>query len=614
MRKRLNYLLATLLLTMLLFIIAKVVFTLVCLPTGMRLSFVDMISVIAHGLSLDFSTSLYIIIIPFLTTIAAIWVKLPRWTLIPYYAIISIALSLAFVADCSLYEFWQFKLDASCLTYLSTPKEAMASVSTGYLLLHLLIVIALSCLFCMAYLLPYYRYLLKAEHISRRSSGNETIIGLLCIPLLVIGIRGGISESTTNIGQVYYSQNQFLNHAAVNPVFSFFASFEKTANYIPDYHFMDDKVCEQIVNEYFTMKEGNTDTLLNTQRPNVVVVLMESCGAVFTKLGGHADIMPRLNELMEEGICFDSCYANSWRTDRGTVCTYSGYPSFPVSSPMKMPSKMQFLPGLANSLVDEGYLTHYVYGGDINFTNMRSYLILNGFSKLTWMDNYTIEEQHTSQWGVQDHITFKTVESLICQYHAEQNPFFIGFSTLSSHEPWTVPVEKFQDEVSNAFYYLDQCIGRLVDSLRQTPAWENLLIIFLPDHGYPYNGLNEYHQEFNHIPMLWVGGAVKKVCHVTKVCSQTDLVATLLGQMGIAHDSFHYSRNVLSKSYNKPIAVHTFNNGISVVDATGFAVYSLDTHKILVNESKEAKQLIKVGKAVLQSATKDFKELSHEKK
>jgi hypothetical protein len=157
---------------------------------------------------------------------------------------------LAFVADCSLYEFWQFKLDASCLTYLSTPKEAMASVSTGYLLLHLLIVIALSCLFCLAYLLPYYRYLLKAEHISRRSSGNETIIGLLCIPLLVIGIRGGISESTTNIGQVYYSQNQFLNHAAVNPVFSFFASFEKTANYIPDYHFMDDKVCEQIVNEY----------------------------------------------------------------------------------------------------------------------------------------------------------------------------------------------------------------------------------------------------------------------------------------------------------------------------------------------------------------------------
>ena len=45
---------------------------------------------------------------------------------------------------------------------------------------------------------------------------------------MIIGIRGGLDESTTNIRQVYFSQNQFLNHSAVNPVFSFLSSFEKT--------------------------------------------------------------------------------------------------------------------------------------------------------------------------------------------------------------------------------------------------------------------------------------------------------------------------------------------------------------------------------------------------
>jgi hypothetical protein len=43
---------------------------------------------------------------------------------------------------------------------------------------------------------------------------------------MIIGIRGGIDEYTTNIRHVYFSQNQFLNHSAVNPVFSFLSSLE----------------------------------------------------------------------------------------------------------------------------------------------------------------------------------------------------------------------------------------------------------------------------------------------------------------------------------------------------------------------------------------------------
>jgi phosphoglycerol transferase MdoB-like AlkP superfamily enzyme len=201
---------------------------------------------------------------------------------------------------------------------------------------------------------------------------------------MVIGIRGGLDESTTNVGQVYYSPKQFLNHSAVNPVFSFLSSMEKTASYVPDYQFMDDAACAQLMTELYPTESTAIDTLLTTQRPNVVVILMESCGAIFTGLEGRADVMPQLERLMQEGVSFDSCYANSWRTDRGTVCTYSGYPSFPVSSVMKMPSKSRLLPGLARTLAGEGYETSYIYGGDINFTNMRSYLVSTGFAQLTW--------------------------------------------------------------------------------------------------------------------------------------------------------------------------------------------------------------------------------------
>ena len=255
MRGRVCYLLRFYLLTVLIFIAAKVAFMLFNYE-GHEFGVSDICQVIWNGLSLDLSTALYILALPFLMTIVSVWVKVPRWLFYIYDAIIALAFALAFTADTSLYPFWGFKLDASCLQYLDTPTEAMASVSRSYSL-----------------------------------KLGATLLYLLFIPLMVIGIRGGLDESTTNVGQVYFSQNQFLNHSAVNPVFSFLSSMEKTASYVPDYHFMDDAECERVVAELYPTESIVIDTLLTTQRPNVVVILMESCGAIFTGLEGRADVL-----------------------------------------------------------------------------------------------------------------------------------------------------------------------------------------------------------------------------------------------------------------------------------------------------------------------------------
>ena len=607
----------------LIFIVAKVVFFMACADGGVSIS--DLPGVLSHGISLDLSTSLYFVIVPYLLTMASVWLSVPACLYRIYHLTAAVVLALAFVADTSLYPFWGFKLDASCLQYLDTPTEAAASVTTGFLAVRLLLVVLVAAaVFAVenrvGRLLPVSSSLDQRELSdspsddrlpSVRARLKETLYYILLIPLIVIGIRGGLDESTTNIGQAYYSQHQFLNHAAVNPVFSFVASLEKTANDVPDYHFMDDDECEQLVSRYYPTQSVGVDTLLRTRRPDVVVILLESCGGIFTRLEGPSEVMPRLNQLMDEGVSFDSCYANSWRTDRGTVCAYSGYPSFPVSSVMKMPAKTRLLPGLAQSLHREGYATHYLYGGDINFTNMRSYLVGTGFSQLTWKKDYSPEEQATAEWGVRDDITFATLASLLLAGDStrQRQPRFIGFSTLSSHEPWDVPVSRFSDPTLNAFYYLDQCIGQLVDTLRQSAAWDNLLLVLLPDHGVNYHDVNYHDRRRNHIPMVWTGGAVSKPRHIMTICNQTDLPATLLGQLGISHDDYRYSRDVMSSSYREPFAVNTFNNGISMIDSTGFAIYDLNVGQTVVDESTDADQLILKGKAVLQSACKNLKTL-----
>lgn len=589
MKQRIRYLLKFYLLTVVIFIVGKVGFML-CNASGHPFSTGDVLDVLRHGLSLDLSMALYLFCIPFLCVLVSIWLpceKVFRYLLRVFYVFIAIAMALAFVADTSLYKFWLFKLDASCLQYLETPTEAMASVTTGYLIVRVLIFVVLSVLFAWAY----WKIPLRLPVV--RQKIVSTLCCLLGIPLIVVGIRGGLSESTTNIGQVYFSQNQFLNHSAVNPVFSFFASLEKTAKDNASYEFFADAECEALLEGCYPTESVVTDSLLRIRRPNVVIILLEGCGEIFSS------VMPRLNELKREGIWFANCYGNSFRTDRGTVCALSGYPSFPTMSVMKMPKKTAHLPSIARSLQREGYTTSYLYGGDINFTNMRSYLVATGWEELRWKADFSASEQASAKWGVRDDITFRSLRKMISSL---ESPFLIGFSTLSTHEPWDVPIKEMQEKELNAFYYLDQCIGDFFDDLKKTPHWRDLLVVLVPDHGINYRQIDENHPQRNHIPMLWIGGAVKEPRRIDSICNQTDLPATLLGQMGIRHDEFTFSRDVLSKNYTKPFAIHTYNNGFSMVDDTGFTVYDLNT-----NQTLQGKGNTDLGKAILQVTSKDLK-------
>ena len=599
MRQRLFFLIRFYLLTLLIFLAAKAVF-MIANVADHSFTAADMVSVMWHGLTLDLSTSIYILLLPFLISMISLWWDhvILRKILRGYYVFIALMLALAFVADTCLYPFWGFKLDASCLQYLETPVEARASVSGPYMTISLIVLVTATCVFYRLYrLIPFWES--RPKHQPTATLGN-----ILLIPVFIIGIRGGLDESTTNVGQVYFSQNQFLNHAAVNPVFSFLSSFEKTASNIVDYDFFTEKECVRLTQDLYPTTSEGTDSLLNTTRPNIVIVLMESAGDFLTKA------MPNLRRLKQEGIDFTNCYGNTWRTDRGTVCTYSGYPSFPTSSVMKMPKKSSLLPGIASTLRQQGYKTSYLYGGDINFTNMRSYLIGTGWEQLKWKADYTAEEQSTAKWGVRDEITFNTLYEQICAIDTTASArYLFGYSTLSSHEPWDVPVSKINDEVVNAFYYLDLCIGRFINKLKATPQWKNLLVVFLPDHSIDHKTMDESNSLRNKIPMVWVGGAVKQPRKITQICNQTDLAATLLSQLQLPHDQFRWSRDVVSSSYRYPFAVHNYNNGFSIIDSTGFIAYDLDASRFVTNESSDAARLERIGKAILQATTADLKNM-----
>jgi len=211
-----------------------------------------------------------------------------------------------------------------------------------------------------------------------------------------------------------------------------------------------------------------------------------------------------------------------------------------------------------------------------------------------------MKSKKSAKWGVNDGITFGRLVEMIPDEIGKNDHFIIGFSTLSSHEPWDVPQKVFADEIENAFNYLDRCIGDFIDKMKVSPQWDNLLVILLPDHSIGFAGYDETNVERNRIPMVWLGGAVRQPVKVEAICNQTDLAATLLSQMGIAHQEYLFSRDVLSSAY-QPLAVHNYTDGFSLLDSTGYIVYDLNANKTVVSKSSEAARLEKAGRQYCKS-------------
>ncbi len=574
MKARLLFLIRLYALTLAVFVLQKPVFMLADAPQGAHYGLTDYLQVMANGLLLDVPVAGYLIALPLLFILVSAWLPWRialRRLATPYYAIVATVVALVFVADASLYPFWKFKLDATVFYYIDTPKDAFASVSVGYIALRVVLIV----LYAAALVWLLRRATPRELHpmTGWRSGAGLSLLLIALVGPLAVSIRGGLGESTANVGKVYFSEDEYLNHSAINPVFSMIASLDKAENYADEFNYFDEEKRKLLFSGLYPDTEADTVTLLNTTRPNIIVIIMEGYGGQFIKaVSGRDDIAPNYNRLATEGVLFTHCYSNSFRTDRGTVSTLSGYPSFPTLSVMKLPAKSRTLPCLASTLNSVGYTSSFLYGGDINFTNMKSYLRTGGYANIVSDVDFPTQQRKDNPWGANDDVTFKRLFSMAKEQHSE--PWHIGYLTLSSHEPFVVPYKRLKEQIPNAFAFTDECLGRFVESIRRTPLWRNLLIVCIPDHGFVYPH-HITHEQHHHNTMLWIGGAVARHKVVNTLMNQSDMAATLLGQLRIGHKDYTFSRDIFSPAYKYPFAFFTFKEGFGLADSTGCTVYDL---------------------------------------
>lgn len=592
-------------------------------------SWTEWFGTVWHGLPLDLSLAGYLTAIPGLLFICSAWAvpDLLRRIWCGYFMFVSVLLSIIFTVDLGLYEYWGFRLDATPLFYFfSSPKDAVASVSIWTVIGGIVaMAVYAAVLYGVFYLVLLQKGAFRRMKIPYRRLRVSGVL-LLLTGLLFIPIRGGFTVSTMNTGKVYFSTNQRLNHAAINPAFSLMESLSKQKDFGKQYRFMEadaaDRIFSELVDPAVLAENGKTadslqqvpdslHSLFTTQRPDVLFVIMESFSSrLMTALGGEPDVAVQLDSLAREGVLFTNFYANSFRTDRGLVAILSGYPAQPTTSIMKYPRKTQSIPAIAGSLKRAGYKTKYYYGGDADFTNMRSYLMSSGFEDIVADQDFPVSER-LSKWGVHDHLVFRRLLDDLRAEAADSSsvggaPRFRVLQTSSSHEPFEVPYSRLKNERLNAFAYTDSCIGDFVKQFRELPQWKNTVVVLVPDHlgAYPEH-IGNLEIDRYQIPLLIVGGAVRRPERIGVYGSQQDIAATLLAQLALPHGEFTFSKDMLNPA-SPHFAFFTVPDAFGFVTPDNRLIFNNEADAVAVDEGTGKGKNLLAGQAYLQKLYDDI--------
>lgn len=573
-----------------------------------------------YAIRLDCSTIAYIAAIPLLVSIFEWFVPAVRVKTIWYKAYIWVCLLLICfltILDYNIFQEWGTKVNYRVFdSIIHQFSESMASSGSAPVALCITIgVVLLTLGILLSNRIIDYNY--KGPKLSTPLKITSSAL-LILINFFIM--RGGTQDTPINQSMAYFSNKQILNQSALNTEWNLFDNIYQNLRAARNpYIYMEPKVADSLSKSLYAVSSDSTVHILKSQRPNIVIIQLESFTAdLIQSLGGEKGDCPNFENFIKQGVLFDSVYAAGDRTDKGIVAILSGFPSQAIRTIVTNNTKQEKLPSLSGELQRKGYATSFFYGGEVEYMNFKSYIYTHKIEHVTAMDNFD-RSQIDSKWGVNDGTLFNTH---IQYLNKEQKPFFSLIVTLTNHEPFDMPAKPHfpGDSVTNRFrstaYYTDSCLNAYFEHAKKQPWYNNTLFILVADHGHrlPRNTSESYQPAKYHIPLLFFGGAIKdeyRGKRISKLGCQTDIAATVLAQLNMPYQQqFRWSKDLLNPT-SRSFAFFDWDNGFGFMmpeQSVSFdnlgreVIYTKHTN---ANKAVTEKALL-YGKAYLQQVFTDY--------
>jgi phosphoglycerol transferase MdoB-like AlkP superfamily enzyme len=587
------------------------------------MSFGDWLGTFFYSIRLDLSASAMLAITPFIfLSIALIWQK--TWAKRIFFGVLFfelIIVALIHAGEINAYTEWNHKLTPRVFMHLSNPDEVFRTADYG-MTFWFLVYAFLEMAF--AWKLSKYLFNIKNENTGEISSVKKVLINSCTISVAVLVsllfARGGLQQIPINSDASYFSKNYVANDLSVNSTYFFAKSYllynraEKDI-FIPN---VNEAIAKAELSAFYDYPLQHDTLILDNQRPNIVFILLESWTAnAIGSLTGGKSATPHFDALTKQGVLFTNVYATGGTSEIGNASIFGGYPALPEISISMQPEKHRKLPCFNEDLEKWGYSTNYLFSGDLKYGNIGGYFMDHGFDK--------VEDESDFPSGLKrgklNFFDEDLYALLLKKMNNLKEPFLQCGFTGSTHSPYDFPQNrkflKFKGEQGNfmnSLLYADDCLYNFIENCKKETWYKNTIFVLVADHGHASDKLqNPNLTAYFHIPLLLFGEPIKKSYRGKKVHqlgSQTDIVRTLLYQMGGDFERYIWAKDLLNPAAPQ-FGLHTINRGYGWVTPNGSFTYHMDSKMLFDNHytPKEFKKETKRCHAMMSLIYNDYKAL-----
>lgn len=410
-------------------------------------------------------------------------------------------------------------------------------------------------------------WMTRGKDINRSGIGSWKQWGLTLVGL---ALSCGIGYGWLHYGYRHFGgENLFATQIQENGCWDFLEAFvSNELDYEQFYAMIPQDQAETLQHQLSGQNADGLQMVRDSLPPvkkNVVLITIESLSADFlTRYGSEDGITPYLDALLAESLVFDNLYATGNRTVRGLEAVTLNIPPSSGESLVKRPDNTGLF-STGEVFRQNGYHTSFIYGGDSYFDNMGTFYGNCGYEIV---DKKTYDKDaivFANIWGTSDEDSYREALQRFDASWAAGEPFFAQIMTISNHRPYTYPEGRIVYDGNPmsrraAVKYTDWAIGQFLAQAAEKPWFNETVFVIMADHCASSAGKTSLPLECYHIPALIYAPGFIAPQYVDKVCSQIDVMPTLLSLLHFSYDAPFYGRNVLADDFQERAFMATYQD------------------------------------------------------
>lgn len=326
-----------------------------------------------------------------------------------------------------------------------------------------------------------------------------------------------------------------------------------------------------------------------TQRPNVVILLLESWGADQidalrqTRHLPPLGATPHFDALAKHGRLFTNFYASGQRSITGISSVLTGLPVLPQMPALGDGMEQYPVTFIADLAKQNGYQTWFMQSSDR--TSLRLHAISGRAGFQNYLGSEDMPEQHEAKkaagaWGTWDHNTLQEANQ---RFKQSGQPFLGFIFTSTTHSPWLIPGDQWKkfkgsgdkDRALNALFYADWALGEFVAAAKAAGYYDNTVFMLLADHASPFIEDRSDARNLFRIPLLMVGPGITPGVD-TRVASQVDLAPTVFDLTGASGTYLGFGKSLQRPSLTgEDFALGVSDRVVTFITKNGWVSHDL---------------------------------------